>query len=92
MNKVYLGGLPTYLKDVDVRKLAETFGKLRYFNVAKQLNENKEQVSKGYCFFEFEDPAVTDKAIKALNGLPCGDRKLKVSRVTKDQNKLANNL
>jgi len=35
MNKVYLGGLPTYLKDVDVRKLAETFGKLRYFNVAK---------------------------------------------------------
>lgn len=90
MNKVYLGGLPTYLKDPDVRKLAERFGKLRYFNVAKQLNENKEQVSKGYCFFEFEDPTVTDKAIKALNGLPCGDRKLKVSRVTPDQNKLAN--
>lgn len=35
MNKVYMGGLPTYLKDADVRKLCETFGKLKYFNVAK---------------------------------------------------------
>ncbi|KAL4491236.1 hypothetical protein ABPG72_021622 [Tetrahymena utriculariae] len=90
MNKIYMGGLPTYLKDIDVKKLCETFGKLKYFNVAKQQNENKEQVSKGYCFFEYEDPNITEKAIKALNGLPCGDRKLKVSRVNKDQNKLAN--
>lgn len=90
INKVYLGGLPNYLKDHDVRKLCENFGKLKYFNVAKQQNENKESVSKGYCFFEYEDGSITEKAIKALNGLPCGDRKLKASRVTKDQNKLAN--
>ncbi|EGR32741.1 u2 snrnp auxilliary splicing factor, putative [Ichthyophthirius multifiliis] len=88
-NKIYMGGLPTYLKDPEIKKLCETFGKLKYFNLAKQQNENKEWVSKGYCFFEYEDKEVTDRAIKALNGLPCGDRKLKVSKVTRDQNKLA---
>lgn len=36
MNKIYMGGMPLYLKDIDVRKLCENFGKLKYFNVAKQ--------------------------------------------------------
>jgi hypothetical protein len=31
-----MGGLPTYLKDPEIKKLCETFGKLKYFNLAKQ--------------------------------------------------------
>lgn len=34
-HKIYMGGLPTYLKDPEIRKLCETFGKLKYFNLAK---------------------------------------------------------
>ena len=76
-----MGGLPTYLKDIDVRKLCETFGTLKYFNLVKD-NSGTEPVSKGYSFFEYTDPSVTDKAVKALNGLPCGERKLKVQRAS----------
>lgn len=32
----------------------------------------------GYCFFQFLNSKNTDKAIKGLNGLEVGDRKLKV--------------
>ena len=76
-----MGGLPLYLKDEDVRKLCETFGNLKYFNLVKDTSSGQ-PVSKGYCFFEYIDTTVTDKAVKGLNGLPCGDRKLKVQRAS----------
>ena len=71
-NKIYLGGLPLSFTDHQVRKICETFGKLKFFNLAKDGN-----ISKGYCFFEYEDPACSDKAIKSLNGFPIADKKLK---------------
>ena len=33
---IYMGGLPLYLKDEDVRKLCETFGTLKNFNLVKE--------------------------------------------------------
>ena len=63
-----MGSLPTYLKDIDVRKLCETFGPLKYFNLVKDTNST-EGLSKGYCFFEYSDPLATDRAIKALHGM-----------------------
>lgn len=45
-NKIYLGGLPLPFVDLQVRKICETFGKLKFFNLVKDGN-----VSKGYCFF-----------------------------------------
>lgn len=33
-----MGGLPLYLKDEDVRKLCETFGSLKYFNLVKDTS------------------------------------------------------
>eukprot|EP01016_Furgasonia_blochmanni_P037006 TRINITY_DN4309_c0_g1_i2.p1 TRINITY_DN4309_c0_g1~~TRINITY_DN4309_c0_g1_i2.p1 ORF type:complete len:320 (-),score=46.40 TRINITY_DN4309_c0_g1_i2:33-992(-) len=63
-NKIYMGGLPLYLKDEDVKKLCESFGMLKYFNLVKDSSTGQPQ-SKGYCFFEYLDPKVTDKAIKA---------------------------
>jgi splicing factor U2AF subunit len=72
-----MGGLPNYLTDENVRKLCETFGSLKYFNLVKDISSGA-PVSKGYCFFEYHDPSIADKAVKALNNLPCGDRRLKV--------------
>ena len=85
-NKIYMGGLPTYLKDEDVRKLCESYGMLKYFNLVKDSSSGQ-PVSKGYCFFEYVDIKVTDKAIKGLNMLEIGDKKLKVQRASTGANK-----
>ena len=63
--------------DHQVRKICETFGKLKFFNLVKDG-----AVSKGYCFFEYEDNDSADKAIKALNGLPIADKRLKCHAAT----------
>ncbi len=79
-----MGGLPQYLKEDDVKKLCEAFGMMKYFNLVKDPTNN---TSKGYCFFEYVDPKVTDKAIKGLNNMEVGDRKLKVQRASAGANK-----
>lgn len=65
---MYLGGLPTYLRDEDVMKLIQSFGTTKYFNLVKDTTSNTE-ISKGYCFFEYENTVSTAKALKALNNL-----------------------
>ena len=72
-----MGGLPAYLFDDDVKKLIHTFGATKYFNLVK----DNEGISKGYCFFEYERPSSTVKALRALNGLQIADRRLKVCKV-----------
>ena len=81
-----MGGLPTYLKDDDVKKICEAYGMLKYFNLVKDSSSGQ-TVSKGYCFFEYVDTKVTDKAIKGLNMLEIGDKKLKVQRASTGANK-----
>lgn len=81
-----MGGLPTYLKDEDVKKICESYGMLKYFNLVKDSSSGQ-PVSKGYCFFEYIDAKVTDKAIKGLNLLEIGDKKLKVQRASAGTNK-----
>lgn len=76
-NKIYLGGLPLTYNDEQVRKICETFGKLKYFNLVRDGG-----VSKGYCFMEYEEHACGEKAIKALNGLPIANNKLKCHSAT----------
>ena len=38
--------------------------------------------SKGYCFFEYDDPSNSEKAVQALNNLPAADKRLKCQRAT----------
>lgn len=49
-NKIYLGGLPLSFMDEQVKKICETFGKLKFFNLVKDGS-----ISKGYCFFEYDE-------------------------------------
>jgi len=76
--KLYVGGLPLYLKDEDIRKLCEAFGFLKNFNLVKDNEGNH----KGYCFVEYLDPKSTDKALKGLEGLEIGDRKIRAQKAT----------
>ena len=73
-----MGGIPYNMSEVDVRKMCESFGRLKNFNLIK--DPANPDLNKGYAFFEYADDRSTDKAIKALNGLEFKDKKLKVQR------------
>ena len=76
--KLYIGGIPLYLKEDDIRKICEAFGFLKFFNCVKDHEGNH----KGYCFIEYLDLKATEKALKGLEGLEIGDKKLRVQRAT----------
>ncbi|TFK25626.1 hypothetical protein FA15DRAFT_639148 [Coprinopsis marcescibilis] len=79
INKVFVGGLPTYLNEEQVMELLKSFGELRAFNLVR---ENGNGPSKGFAFFEYLDASVTDVAIQSLNGMELGDRYLVVQRAS----------
>ncbi|KAF8892089.1 hypothetical protein BD779DRAFT_1610269 [Infundibulicybe gibba] len=80
INKIFVGGLPTYLNEEQVMELLKSFGELRAFNLVR---ENGSGPSKqGFAFFEYADPSVTDVAIQSLNGMELGDRYLVVQRAS----------
>jgi len=76
-NKIFIGGLPSNLEEEQVKELVSAFGPLKAFNLVKDTTTN---LSKGYAFFEFADPDVTDKACEGLNGFKLGDKTLVVQR------------
>ncbi|KIK60395.1 hypothetical protein GYMLUDRAFT_606046 [Collybiopsis luxurians FD-317 M1] len=79
INKVFVGGLPTYLNEENVMELLKSFGELKAFNLVR---ENGNGPSKGFAFFEYVDASVTETAIQALNGMELGDRYLVVQRAS----------
>lgn len=78
-DRVFVGGLPYYLTEAQIRELLESFGPLRGFDLVKDRDTGN---SKGYGFCLYQDPAVTDIACAALNGLKMGDKTLTVRRAT----------
>ncbi|CDJ60345.1 U2 snRNP auxiliary factor or splicing facotr, putative [Eimeria maxima] len=75
--KLYIQNLPQEMGEDQVRDLLEQFGKLRVLNLIKNRQTGKH---RGYGFFEYEDPDVTDQAIESLNGFVCGAAVLSVQR------------
>ncbi|XP_044770273.1 splicing factor U2AF 65 kDa subunit-like [Neomonachus schauinslandi] len=73
--KLFIGGLPNYLNDDQVKELLTSFGPLKAFNLVK---DSATGLSKGYAFCEYVDINVTDQAIAGLNGMQLGDKKLLV--------------
>ncbi|KDQ61772.1 hypothetical protein JAAARDRAFT_122737 [Jaapia argillacea MUCL 33604] len=78
-HKVFVGGLPTYLNEEQVMELLKSFGDLKAFNLVREGGSGP---SKGFAFFEYVDPNVTDVAIQSLNGMELGDRYLVVQRAS----------
>eukprot|EP01012_Entosiphon_sulcatum_P032080 TRINITY_DN40829_c0_g1_i1.p1 TRINITY_DN40829_c0_g1~~TRINITY_DN40829_c0_g1_i1.p1 ORF type:complete len:764 (+),score=147.23 TRINITY_DN40829_c0_g1_i1:68-2359(+) len=76
-NKVFMGGLPLGMSEEEVKGLLQSFGQLRNFNMVRDPQTG---LSRGYCFFDFVDPSVTDKVISSLNTLKLGDKSLIVQR------------
>ncbi|KAL4242435.1 Splicing factor U2AF subunit [Abortiporus biennis] len=79
INKIFVGGLPMYLNEEQVMELLKSFGDLKAFNLVR---ENGNGPSKGFAFFEYVDPSVTDVAIQSLSGMELGDKYLVVQRAS----------
>ena len=62
-HKVFLGGLPNYLNEDQVKELLTSFGQLRAFNLVK---DSATGLSKGYAFCEYVDVSITDQAIAGI--------------------------
>lgn len=77
-NKVFVGGLHYHLTEAQVMELLQAFGKIKAFHLVK--NEPDSMTSKGYCFVEYADPAVTQVAAMGLNGMDLGGGKMLTAR------------
>lgn len=78
-HKIFIGGLPNYLNEDQVKELLLSFGPLRAFNLVK---DSATGLSKGYAFCEYLDPSITDQACAGLNNMALGDKKLIVQRAS----------
>ncbi|GFP97388.1 splicing factor u2af large subunit a [Phtheirospermum japonicum] len=78
-DRIFLGGVPYYFSEAQIKELLESFGPLRGLDLVKDRDTGN---SKGYGFCIYKDPSVTDMACAALNGLKVGDKTLTVRRAT----------
>jgi len=74
-NKLYIGGLPSALTSTQIQELLQTYGPLKAFYL---FSDTVTGASKGYAFANYRDPSVTQTAIRGLNGLQVGDRRIVV--------------
>lgn len=63
-HKIFLGGLPLNLMDAEVQAIAQSFGQLSAFSLIK----DRSGMSKGYAFFCYADPNLTNIVCNQLNG------------------------
>jgi splicing factor U2AF subunit len=82
-HKIFIGCIPNYLNEDQVKELLSSFGVLRSFNL---VMDTATGLSKGFAFCEYVDPSVTDQACIGLNGMQLGDKKLVVQRASVGKN------
>lgn len=85
-NKLFIGGIPTYVTQDQVIELFKEFGVLKSFLLARDPSNS---ISKGFAFCEYLDPEVTDIACEGLHGLELGDKKLIVQRANTTATRVA---
>ncbi|KAM1836609.1 hypothetical protein ACFX14_018511 [Malus domestica] len=82
-DRIFVGGLPYYFTEAQIKELLESFGPLRGFDLVKDRETGN---SKGYAFCVYQDLSVTDIACAALNGIKMGDKTLTVRRANQGDN------
>lgn len=76
-NKLYFSGLPKHWDEEAVVRIAQQVGELGAFTLVRDKNNGE---SKGYAFFSYANPAITDQAIQFLNSLNIPDAQLACKR------------
>ena len=72
-HKIFIGRVPNFLNEEQVKELLLLFGQLRAFKLVKDVSTG---VSKDFAFSEYVDHTITDQTIAGLNGIQLGDKKL----------------
>ena len=78
-NRLLMTGLPINIEEKEAKDIVESYGQVKYFNLVNKTNDN--DISYTLCFFEYESPQNTYKALKGLNNMTIGDKQLKVQRI-----------
>ncbi|KAI3991547.1 hypothetical protein MKX01_013677 [Papaver californicum] len=76
-DRIFVGGLPYYVTEVQIRELLESFGPLRGFDLVKDKVTGN---SKGHAFCVYQDTSIMDVVCASLNGLRLGYKTLTVRR------------
>lgn len=78
-DRIFVGGLPYFLQEAQIRELLEAFGPLKGLDIIRDKETGN---FKGYCFCVYADPGKTDMACTGLHGMQMGDKTLTVRRAT----------
>jgi len=78
-NKIFVGGLHYHLLESQILELLGAFGKVKAFHLVK--SDPDAETSKGYCFVEYMDEALTQVAVAGLNGFDLGGNKVLTARI-----------
>jgi len=84
-NRLLMTGLPNNIEEKEVKKILESYGQIKYFNLINK--KNNDEISYTLCFFEYEFPQNTYKALKGLNNMTIGEKQLKVQRINQNLDK-----
>lgn len=76
-DRLFVGGLPYYIPEAQIKELLESLGALKGFDLVRDRETGN---SRGYAFCAYQDTSVTDIACAALNGITMGDKTLTVRR------------
>eukprot|EP01028_Stygiella_incarcerata_P003882 TRINITY_DN180_c0_g2_i6.p1 TRINITY_DN180_c0_g2~~TRINITY_DN180_c0_g2_i6.p1 ORF type:complete len:791 (+),score=217.74 TRINITY_DN180_c0_g2_i6:112-2484(+) len=77
--KLFIGGVPPGMAEVELEDLMATGGNLKSFNLVRDPASG---ISKGFAFCMYETPEETDRAIELLNGRDIGGKILCVQRAS----------
>ena len=78
-NRLLMTGLPNNIEEKEAKDIVESYGQVKYFNLINKKNDN--DINYTLCFFEYESPQNTYKALKGLNNMTIGEKQLKVQRI-----------
>ena len=78
-DRIFVGGMPYFLTEEQIRELLSAFGPLRALDVIRDKDTGN---FKGYCFCVYMDTGVTDMAVAGLHGMAMGDKQLTVRRAS----------
>ena len=84
-NRLLMTGLPNNIDEKEVKKIIESYGQIKYFSLINK--KNNDEISYTLCFFEYELPQNTYKALKGLNNMTFGEKQLKVQRINQNLDK-----
>jgi splicing factor U2AF subunit len=76
-NKVFCGGIPNQLRDDQLVELLSVYGPLKGLHLVKDPQSG---CNKGFGFFEYMDPAVTEEALDVLGTVCIGPKTLTFRR------------